>query len=310
MTDNSHAASPLRDRYLDRYLDFLVVERGLANHTLAAYSADLQTYLRHLEAGGLTPTAVRPPDVSAWSAALKASGLSARTVARKLAAVRGFHRFLAAEGLAASNPASQVRSPSAQHKLPRYLSRDEIERLLDAPERDKPQGARDAAMLELMYGSGLRVSELVGCKLSSLRLEASFVLLSGKGGKERVVPCGEVAADRLGDWLDVRHRFQRRGASPYLFLSRLGRPMSRQHFWGLLKGYALKAGISKPFSPHSLRHSFATHLIENEADLRSVQLMLGHADISTTQIYTHVARERLKAIHQNHHPRERPKGRA
>lgn len=295
---------------LDRYLDFLVVERGLSRHTLAAYSADIISYLSHLEREGLSPAHAQAPHLAEWVSALKHTGLSAATIARKLAAVRGFHRFLAAEGLAKANPAAQVRSPRSKRPLPRYLSREEVERLLAAPDPQTPQGVRDTAMLELMYGAGLRVSELVGLRLAQINLEAHFLIAAGKGAKERVVPFGEVAAARLTDWLAVRRLFERRGPGPYLFLSRLGRPMSRQHFWGLVRRYTMKCGITKRFSPHGLRHSFATHLLENEADLRSVQLMLGHADISTTQIYTHVARERLKQIHNRYHPREKPRERA
>lgn len=291
---------------LDRYLDFLVVERGLARHTLAAYSADILAYLGHLEREGVALATAQPPHLAEWLATLKAAGLSAATLNRKLAAVRGFHRFLAAEGLAAANPATQVRSARARRPLPRYLSCEEVERLLAAPDLSQPRGLRDAAMLELMYGAGLRVSELVALRLASLNLEACYAIVAGKGSKERVVPFGEMAAARLAAWLAVRRSFERRGPSPYVFLTLRGRPMSRQNFWVLLRRHALKAGIAKRFSPHALRHSFATHLLENDADLRAVQLMLGHADISTTQIYTHVARERLKQIHRNFHPRERP----
>jgi integrase/recombinase XerD len=298
----SDAAPAEVNEQLQRYLDFLVVERQLSNNTLAAYSADIISYLDHLDRERLLPREAQAVHLAAWVAALKQSGLSAASVSRKLAAVRGFHRFLTAEGLAEANPAAQVRSPRQKRRLPHYLGAGEVARLLAAPEGD-PRGLRDGAMMELMYGSGLRVSELVGLKLARVNLEANFALILGKGDKERVVPFHELAAGRLRAWLAVRPAFERRGISPYVFLTRLGRPMSRQNFWGLLRRYGLKADITKRFSPHTLRHSFATHLVENDADLRSVQLMLGHADISTTQIYTHVARERLKQVHTQYHPR-------
>ncbi len=290
---------------LDRYLDYLVVERQLSRHTLAAYSADLLAYLDELGRAGVPPASAAPSHLAAHALTLKARGLSAGTIARKLSAVRGFHRFLAAEGFCPANPAARLRSPRARRPLPHYLSQEEVARLLAAPEATL-KGLRDAAMLELMYGAGLRVSELVGMRLERLNLEADYLLVRGKGDKERVVPFGEPAAARLTAWLEVRRAFERPGRpSPHLFLTRFGRPMSRQHFWKMVRAYGMAAGIAKKFSPHSLRHSFATHLLDNEADLRSVQLMLGHADISTTQIYTHVARERLKAIHARCHPRER-----
>ncbi|MFH0810921.1 MAG: site-specific tyrosine recombinase [Pseudomonadota bacterium] len=299
MTETCHAGTAL----LQRYMDFLVVERQLSPHTLAAYSADIIHYLDQLDREGVSsPEHALPSHLAAWASVLKGQGLSSGSIARKTAAVRGFHRFLAAEGLAARNPALQLRSPRLHRRLPHYLSVGEVERLLEAPEGDS-RGTRDAAMIELMYGSGLRVSELVGLRLDGLNLEANFIIICGKGGRERVVPFNEVAALRLRSWLAPRGEIKGSAASPYVFLTRLGRKMTRQCFWKLLRDYGLKAGIKKPFSPHSLRHSFATHLVENDADLRSVQMMLGHANIATTQIYTHVARERLKAVHSRFHPR-------
>jgi integrase/recombinase XerD len=218
--------------------------------------------------------------------------------------IRGFYRFLVQQKKLDANPAQMVDLPKAGLKLPDVLKVDEVLQLLDTPDPSKPLGARDAAMLELLYAAGLRVSELIRVGMGDINLEACFVRVLGKGSKERVVPIGLVAKSKVDVYIASGRSVLLKGRpSPYLFVTRLGMPMTRQGFWKLLKQYALKAGIAHKITPHTLRHSFATHLLERGADLRSVQVMLGHVDISTTQIYTHVAQERLKSIHTQYHPR-------
>ncbi len=224
-------------------------------------------------------------------------------MARRISALRSFFRFLVLSGFAKKDPASELTSPSTWLSLPKVLTVREVEALLGAPDEKTPQGVRDRAMLEVLYGSGLRVSELVGLKPPDLNLDDGFLICRGKGGKERIVPLGRAACDRVGRYLgEVRPRFES-GPSPFLFLTRRGRGFTRQGFWKALKRYAGKAGLGAKISPHILRHSFATHLLERGADLRSVQLMLGHSQITTTQIYTHVSRERLRRVYDQFHPR-------
>lgn len=293
------------DQNLDLFLNYLVVEKGLAPNTLEAYGRDLAGYLEFLgERGISTLGQIDPPLVIAFLARLKERGLSPRSRARKLVSLRMFHRFLLAEGLAETNPAAQVEAPKSLAKLPQTLTPDEIERLLSAPRADSCYDLRDRAMLEILYATGLRVSELVGLTLQDLQLDVGYVTAFGKRRKQRIVPLGDAAMDALRDYLDCgRGELAGGGGSAFLFLNRSGNGLTRQGFWKMMKRRAVEAGISKNITPHTLRHSFATHLLDNGADLRAVQAMLGHADISTTQIYTHVTRERLKNIHQRHHPR-------
>ncbi len=293
------------NHYLDLFLSYLVVEKGLTRNTLEAYSRDVGGYVSFLEGGGCRePSQVRSTHVSSYLGSLKDSGLAPRSRARALSSIRMFHRFLLREGYAADNPTAIIESPRMPGKLPHVLSPVEVEALLLAPSGDECIDLRDRAMLELLYATGLRVSELVSLRLSDLNLVAGYLMTSGKGEKERLVPVGESAAKVLADYLlHARKSLDRGGESRFLFLSRLGGKMSRQSFWNIIKKRALQAGIRRDISPHTLRHSFATHLLENGADLRSVQLMLGHADLSTTQIYTHISRERLKRLHQELHPR-------
>jgi integrase/recombinase XerD len=289
---------------LDSFLEHLVVERGLAQNSLEAYRRDLSRYLGHLTARGQAVTALDRTEVPRYLLALREAGLSPRSVARHLSAIRQFHRFLIRDGRAAEDPTAHVDSPRPWHRLPTVLSIQEVDRLLAAEVPATPQGLRDQAMLELMYASGLRVSELVGLKLGDVDLGVGVVRALGKGNKERLVPFGDTAAMRLRAYqADGRPRLEKARPSPFLFLGRHGGGLTRQAFWQLIKRQAAAAGIRKPVTPHTLRHSFATHLLERGADLRAVQLMLGHADIGTTQIYTHVSRARLKAIYDKHHPR-------
>lgn len=289
---------------LDAFLEHLVVERGLAQNSLEAYRRDLTRYTGYLTARRKSVTALDRAEVPRYLLALREAQLSPRSVARHLSAIRQYHRFLVREGLAAEDPTSHLEAPRPWRRLPGVLSSEEVSRLLAAGETTTPRGLRDRAMLELMYASGLRVSELVGLRLADLDLTVGIVRVLGKGDKERLVPLGEVAAESLRAYLTRgRPELERRRASPHLFLGRHGRCLTRQTFWQLMKRQAAAAGITKRVTPHSLRHSFATHLVERGADLRSVQLMLGHADISTTQIYTHLSRAHLKAIYDKYHPR-------
>jgi integrase/recombinase XerD len=293
------------NRYLDQFLSYLLVEKGLTKNTLEAYSRDVGGYLSHLESVGCQePDQVRPVQVAAHINRLKEAGLAPRSRARALSAIRMFHRFLLVENLATANPTAIIEAPRLVSKLPGVLAAAEVEALLKAPQGDDPTAVRDRAMLELLYATGLRVSELVGLSLTTVNLAAGYLLTTGKGDKERLVPIGEAARQAVAAYLAGARLIQARGKEhPCLFLTRLGEGMSRQAFWNIIKKRALAAGIRKNISPHTLRHSFATHLLENGADLRSVQLMLGHADLSTTQIYTHISRERLKKLHRELHPR-------
>jgi integrase/recombinase XerD len=290
---------------LDPFLEYLVVERGLAQNTLEAYRQDLTRYTAYLAAQGKEPDRLDRSDVPRYLLALREAGLSPRSVARHLSAIRRFHRFLAGEGGLGEDPTAHVEAGRPWRRLPDVLSPADVERLL-AGSPDTPLEMRNQAMLELMYASGLRVSELVGLRLGDADLEVGVVRVMGKGSKERLVPLGEVAAASLTTYLARGRPALARGRpGPVLFLGRHGRGITRQMFWQILKRRARAAGIGRRVTPHTLRHSFATHLLEGGADLRSVQLMLGHADIGTTQIYTHVSRAHLQAVYAKYHPRAR-----
>lgn len=291
--------------YLDLFISYLAVEKGLSANTQEAYSRDLARYLDYLEQEGrAAPASVTSGDIAQFLGRLKDLGIGPRSRARCLSAIRMFHKFLMIENYADSNPASIIEAPRTLHKLPGFLSTGEVDALFAACAGTSGENIRDLAMLELLYATGLRVSELVHLKLREVNLDSGYLMTLGKGNKERLVPIGESACQRVSAYLEgVRYRFDPDRQNRFLFLSRLGDAMSRQAFWNIIKKRSYQAGISKHISPHTLRHSFATHLLENGADLRSVQVMLGHADLSTTQIYTHVTRERLKRLHQQIHPR-------
>lgn len=290
--------------YLDLFLAYLTVEKGLTKNTLEAYSRDIAAYLDFLEGSGRTELRqVRPTDVAGFIAGLKVAGLAPRSRARALSAVRMFHRFLLVENYSDLNPTSVIESPRVPGKLPSVLATTEVEALLSAPSGSSLADIRDRAMLQLLYATGLRVSELVSLRLSDVNLQAGYLLTSGKGEKERLIPVGEAAKQAVGEYLIASRGGPVPLESRFLFLSRFSEKMSRQSFWNIIKKRALEAGILKSISPHTLRHSFATHLLENGADLRSVQMMLGHADLATTQIYTHLSGDRLKKIHKQLHPR-------
>jgi len=290
--------------YLDLFLAYLTVEKGLTKNTLEAYSRDIAGYLDFLEGSGRTePRQVRPTDVANYIAGLKVAGLAPRSRARALSAVRMFHRFLLVENYSDLNPTSVIESPRVPGKLPSVLATIEVEALLNAPSGSSLTDIRDRAMLQLLYATGLRVTELVSLKLIDINLQAGYLMTSGKGEKERLIPVGEAAKKAITEYLAASRSGPVSVESKFLFLSRFSQEMSRQSFWNIIKKRALEAGIVKSISPHTLRHSFATHLLENGADLRSVQMMLGHADLATTQIYTHLSGDRLKKIHQQLHPR-------
>src|SRR6185369_3920087 len=291
--------------YLDLFISYLAVEKGLSANTQEAYSRDLTRYLEFLEKQGCTaPAGIRSTDIATFLGRLKDGGVGPRSRARCLSAIRMFHKFLMIESYADCNPASIIEAPRTLHKLPEFMTSPEVDALFAACSGTSGENVRDLAMLELLYATGLRVSELVNLKLREVNLDAGYLMTVGKGNKERLVPIGESACERVKLYLEgVRYRHDPLNQDPHLFLSRLGAAMSRLAFWNIVKKRALLAGIRKSISPHTLRHSFATHLLENGADLRSVQIMLGHADLATTQIYTHVTRERLKRLHQEIHPR-------
>jgi len=282
----------------EKFLSYLRIERGLSQNTLSSYKHDLELYCRHL--GRTTFLNARPADVSAFLKYLYGEGLKARSAARALATVRGIHKFLMLERATTENPTSTVEAPRGFVPLPHFLNIEEVDRLLAAPDLKTPAGLRDRAMIEVLYATGLRVSELTGLRVDGLNFQSGFLRCFGKGSKERIVPLGESACHAVEAYLKAgRGGF----ASEILFLTLRGAAMTRFEFWEILKRYAAKSEIRKNISPHVLRHSFATHLLDRGADLRAVQMMLGHENISTTQIYTHVIRERLKQIYKSYHPR-------
>ena len=299
MKGNKRAASVVSEQFLDA----VWLESGLSGNTLNAYRTDLAAFEAWLGKKSLTLEAASRAEVLGYLAANVRQGLSPRSSARRLSTLRRFYRYLLREGLIQDDPTSDVRSPSLGRPLPKAVTEASVEKLLAAPP-NTTLGVRDRAMLETMYASGLRVSELVALALNELDLTTGLVRVTGKGGKERIVPLGDEATGRLGEYLQTaRPSLLGEHKSGAVFLTRRGQPMTRQAFWQLIKRYSALAGIDSSLSPHSLRHAFATHLLNHGADLRSVQMLLGHADLSTTQIYTHVARARLQSLHSSHHPR-------
>lgn len=290
---------------LETYFNYLTVEKGASPHTLEAYSRDLIRFANFM-AGREKEEAekVTPEDVMAFISDLRDGGLAASSVNRCLAAIRGFYKFLLRQGNKVVSPVDRLVQGKTWMRLPDVLSPQEMNRLLEKPGLSNPAAVRDAAILELMYAAGLRVSELVNLTMNSINWQAGYVVVMGKGRKERVVPVGRSAYDLLRRYVEESRNDLIKGKSNnILFLNRSGRLFSRQGLWKLVKKYARLAGLEDKVHPHTFRHTFATHLLEGGADLRAVQVMLGHADISTTQIYTHVTRERLKAIHKKYHPR-------
>lgn len=293
------------DIFVDQYINYLVFEKGLSEKSIESYSSDLSNYLVFLKQMGIKDiTQTDTPLILKHMIALRESGLGSKSCARHLITLRGFYKFLAQEKILEFDPAKLIDLPKSGLKLPDVLSVSEINLLLNIPDSNKPLGKRNSAMLELLYAAGLRVSELVNLKFLDVNLEACFVRVLGKGSKERIVPFGLFARNKIDDYINnSRPLLLKNHVSQYLFVARAGKPMTRQGFWKLLKQYVKQAGIRKKVTPHSFRHSFASHLLEGGADLRTVQVMLGHVDISSTQIYTHVARDHLRQIHEKYHPR-------
>jgi len=293
------------EQLLDQFLHYLIVEKGLSKNTIEAYSHDLNQFLNHLKGKGTQEIGeVDKFDVRGFLLALKRMDLSTKSILRNLVAIRTFYKFLIQEGILETNPIEQLESPKVAKTLPEILTLKEIEKLLEQPNLQTPLGIRDRAMLEILYATGMRVSELTHLPTHQVNLEGGYVLIFGKGSKERIVPLGGEAMKWITLYLNtVRGILSKGRENSSLFINRSGKGMSRQGFWKNLKNYAKKAGLRKRITPHLLRHSFASHLLEGGADLRSVQMMLGHVDISTTQIYTHVTGERLKKIHHRYHPR-------
>jgi integrase/recombinase XerD len=296
---------PIMYDLLDQYLNFLTVEKGAAANTLDAYSRDLHRYAGFMEQNGIkTVQDITPEQVMAYLTTRRRGGLAANSLNRGLAAIRGFHKFLAAEKISDHNPLANIELAKAGLRLPDAISREEMNAILSQPGGATKPARRDRAMLELLYATGLRVSEIISLTMGSINWQVGYLLTMGKGNKERIVPIGKVAYDCLYSYVqEIRPLFLKGQASEILFLNKSGTKFSRQGFWKLVKKYAAQAGLQNKVHPHTFRHSFASHLLAGGADLRSVQMMLGHADISTTQIYTHITREGLKEIHRRYHPR-------
>lgn len=291
--------------YLDDFFAHLSVEREVSSHTLDAYTRDLiQLTDFVIKLGAKNPEDLTTIGVLAWLQAMKDEGLSPRTISRKLSSLKSFYKFMQEEYGMKSTPLEVITSPKRSFQLPKVLSVEEVERLLDAPDTSKPMGIRDRAMLELAYGSGLRASEIISLKLQDLDMENSFLKVFGKGRKERVVPIGEVAHEWLSTYItSARSKILGKRMSFYLFVGRKGQGLTRQRLWQILKQYAMLAGLGSDVSPHILRHSFATHLLQGGADLRTVQMLLGHSNIATTQIYTHLDLAHIRQAHRQFHPR-------
>ncbi len=296
-------ASLTPEAILQVFLDFLSVEKGLSSNTIQSYARDLEKLFRFLRKEGISWMKTDEEGLVRFIHHQSRTGLSPRSMARLISSIKSFYNFLVLDGMVRKNPAVNLSSPKTWLALPKFLTVKEVESLLGQPDEENIRGVRDKAMLELLYATGLRVSELIALRVRDVNLEDGFLLCVGKGGKERIVPIGDSAALAVRRYLEKgRDKFLKE-SSEYLFLSQRGNAFTRQGFWKLLKGYAKKAGLVQKISPHVLRHSFATHLLERGADLRSVQLMLGHSQITTTQVYTHVSRKRLRRVYDKYHPR-------
>jgi len=286
---------------IEKYLNFLTFEKGLANNSIISYKNDLHIFTDFLKKNKIT--SVNEDEIIDFIFFIKTQKYSELSIARTLVAVRNFYVFLVRDKKITKNPFENMDAFKSHKKIPEILSKDEIEKLISAPDLSNKEGIRDKAILELLYSAGVRVSELVNMELTDINLEEKIVRCFGKGSKERIVPVGDYLIDAVANYLDIRNTFIKKGYSPYLFVTRRGDKFTRMGIWKIVKNYAKKAGVTKDVYPHIFRHSFATHLLSGGADLRSVQEMLGHSDISTTQIYTHVDKSRLKKIHKQFHPR-------
>ena len=291
---------------IDTYLDYLRDVRRMSPNTLSSYARDLGALAAYAEKKGRAPERLERRDLEAFARQLMTNGLAPRSVARAIACIRGYFKFLLVEKTIDADPAEDLRAPRAWPALPKYLDLDEVDRLLAQPDTSTPRGTRDKALIELLYATGLRVTELLSLKAGDISLDAGYLTCIGKGDKQRIVPLGHTAADWVRRYMaEARPALLRGRKSNWLFVNaKGGTQLSRVGFWKLLKDYGIKAGVSRDLSPHVLRHSFATHLLERGADLRAIQMMLGHADLSTTQIYTHVLEARLRAVYDKFHPRK------
>ena len=302
--ENPEKSQTRSEELIDQFLDAIWLERGLSPNTLGAYRADLMTLRRGLSEKDISIEQAEKADLLEFIARRVESGAKPRSTARQLSSFRRFFRYIMREGLRDTDPTADIEMPRIGRSLPISLTEDEVDGLLQAPNTDEPLGHRDRAMLELLYATGLRVSELINLKQSQVNFNQGVLRIVGKGDRERLIPIGDESQRWLRDFIDgPRMEILLERQTDYLFPTRRGDRMTRQAFWHIIKRYAQKSGIDKKMSPHSLRHAFATHLLNRGADLRVVQLLLGHSDLSTTQIYTHVARERLKDLHGQHHPR-------
>lgn len=289
---------------ISRYIDFLSVEKGLSSNTVESYKNDLIKFFQYLISRRLEWTEIKRGHIDSYLAFTQNEGISAASISRYISSIRSFYNFALNEKITGINPVEDIELPRKPQKLPGFLSTEEVDRLLEAPDKSTPIGLRDAAMLELLYATGERVSEIINLKIEDVNMEEGYLLCTGKGDKQRLIPFGDKAGELISQYLvNSRPCFLKDSKSPTLFISNRGEGLSRKTFWKMIKTYRLKAGIEKNFSPHTLRHSFATHLLERGADLRSVQMLLGHSDISTTQIYTHVNQLRMKSIYDKYHPR-------
>ncbi len=287
-------------KHIEDFLNYLTLEKGYSPNTIEAYGRDLKDFFNFLKKDWKDVT---KEDVLLYLRELQKKGFSQRSSSRVLSSFRTFFKYLILESVIKVNPLSGIKGIRQTKSLPAYLTMEEVEELLSLPELSNPIGKRDKAILELMYATGLRVSELVELKMGDLELDEGFIYVMGKGGKRRMVPIGEIALKYLSIYLNVREEFFEGKGNPFIFLNYKGEPLTRQGLWKIIKGYGKKIGIADKLTPHTLRHSFATHLLERGADLRSIQIMLGHSRISTTQIYTHIAAERLRRIWEKFHPR-------
>ncbi len=293
------------DILLDAFLNFLTVEKGLSKNTIEAYSRDIVKYISFLESGKVSILQAAPSHIVSFLSQLQENGISVRSYTRNLVSLRMFYRFLLKNGHISIMPTANIDMPKLSKRLPEVLSLEQVEALLNAPKTEGHLGLRDKAMLETLYATGMRVSELVSIKMNDLNLQTGYIVAYGKGSKERITPIGDTAIICIKSYIDsARPALLKQRRCDYLFISARGKRLTRQGFWAIIKRYAMLAGISKDkVKPHAIRHSFATHLLERGADLRSIQTMLGHADISTTQVYTHVRTDMLKEIHKKKHPR-------
>ena len=290
---------------LEEFVNYITVERGLSKNTISAYRSDLAAFIAHLESRNVTDISkIKRPDITQYMLLLKDNKISSNSISRALVAIKMFYKFLVQERFIKDDIAGVLESPKLIRGLPNVMNAEEVERLLAASDLYDPTGIRDRAALEVMYATGMRVSEVVGLTIDGLNLDMGFAKCRGKGDKERIVPIGGKAKEAVERYMaKVRPGLLKGRQDPHLFLTRLGKKMSRQTFWKIIKKNAKAARIKKDIKPHTLRHSFATHLLERGADLRVVQELLGHSDIATTQIYTHINKERLKSIHRQFHPR-------